>query len=71
VLQLQEGDAPLALISRPEASKCRNLQSRLDTAETRMAAVCGAVFVLTPNWARQEKGSHLPQKRKKEKGSHS
>jgi len=67
VLQLQEGDAPLALISRPEASsvkkkkpeasKCRNLQSRMDTAETRMAALCGTVFVLTPYWARQEKRS--------------
>ena len=57
MVQEQEGDAPLALISRPEASKCRNLQSRLDTAETRMAAVCGTVFVLTPYWARQEKRS--------------
>ena len=68
MVQEQEGDAPLALISRPEASsvkkkkpeasKCRNLQSRMDTAETRMAALCGTVFVLTPNSTRQEKGSH-------------
>jgi hypothetical protein len=55
---IKKGGAPLALISRPEASKCRNLQSRLDTAEMRIAAVCGTVFVLTPNSPRQEKGGH-------------